>query len=233
MSVNQLEYKGLIYITNAEASCEGNLNRVRVKVCGMTRVEDVTAAVGLGVDAIGFILHADSPRVISLQKAIELRALVPAFVNVVGVFVNAESRLVKHYTDEIGLDTVQLHGDETPQFAESLGRPYIKALRVQSSDQIRAAAASFTNARGLLLDPYVKGQHGGTGQLLDLNHWPNDDVSQPLILAGGLSLENVRQRVSAVTPYAVDVNSGVETSPGNKDIGLLAEFLSNLHKESL
>jgi len=198
------------------------LKRTRIKVCGMTRVDDVVSAVSLGVDALGMILHADSPRTIGLEQAKNLRRFMPAFVNVVGVFVDADIEFIEQYASQIGLDTVQLHGDESADFAASLTRPYIKALRVKNRSQVMAASAEYPNARGLLLDPYVPGKHGGTGQLLEDAHWPTADISQPLILAGGLNPENIAQRMTQLRPFAVDINSGVESSAGNKSAQLMA-----------
>jgi len=206
------------------------LNRTRIKVCGMTRVEDVRAAVSMGVDAIGLIFHPASPRFISIERAQEIRKAVPAFVSLVGVFVDAEADFVVRHVRSIGLDTIQLHGVETHAYTSNLSCPYIKALRVQSSQQIKEAAQRYHDALGLLLDPYVKGQHGGTGQLLDQRHWPSESLSRPLILAGGLSADNVAQRVNELAPYAVDLNSGVEVEPGVKDLALLQLAINEVEK---
>jgi phosphoribosylanthranilate isomerase len=201
--------------------------RIRVKVCGMTQPEEVRAAVDLGIDAVGMILFAQSPRLIDLKVAQAIRLEVPAFVSLVGVFVDADASLINHYISEIGLDLVQLHGAETDQFGCALQAPFIKAIRAKSRQQVAIDTALFPNARALLLDPYVAGQHGGTGQQLEPTLWPTS-VSQRLILAGGLSAENIVKACELTSPFAVDLNSGVESESGRKDSSKLAAVLSAL-----
>lgn len=201
--------------------------RPRVKVCGMTQADNVADVVALGVDAIGMILHAKSPRTISLEQAKLIRQEVPPFVSLVGVFVDCDAQKINHYSTEIGLDLIQLHGDESDYFGEQLNTPFIKAIRAKQSQQVKDAVTQYPAARALLLDPYVKGQHGGTGKRLNLDLWPIG-CSTPLILAGGLSADNVASAVDAVSPYAVDLNSGVESQPGIKDIVLLEKALRSL-----
>lgn len=203
--------------------------RTRVKVCGMTRIGDACDAVDLGVDAIGMILHANSPRTISLEQAMAIRAAIPAFVSVVGVFVDAEKELIQRYEQEIGIDLVQLHGNESPEFADDLGLRYIRAIRAKSREQVELSMSSYASSHAVLLDPYVKGQHGGTGQLLDSGLWPEaDELDKPVILAGGLNAKNVYQRIIELRPYAVDINSGVESSPGVKSKGLLRQAIRRI-----
>ena len=202
-------------------------NRIKVKLCGLTRAEDARQAVDLGVDAIGMILHADSPRLISPQQAQLIRAEVPALVTLVGVFVNATIEKINSFAGQVGLDLIQLHGDESNEFAERLDRPFIKAIRVQSRQQLERDIDCFPGARALLLDPYLPGQHGGTGQQLDLSMWPSKS-RQKLILAGGLNSANIKQCCQSTQPYAVDLNSGVESSDGIKDMSLLKSTLKQL-----
>lgn len=202
--------------------------RTRVKVCGMTRPEDVTAAVALGVDAIGMIFHPNSPRLISLEQAKKVRQAVPALISVVGVFGDAPLAMVEQYAEELALDFAQLHGAETPDYAAQLCIPHIKALRVKSAEQVSRDIAGYDKSSAFLLDPYVKGQHGGTGQLLSDEHWPALEMEQPLLLAGGLSAENVYQRVTTLRPFAIDINSGVEDAPGKKNAELLLKTMSEL-----
>ena len=202
-------------------------NRTRIKVCGMSQADNASAAVACGVDAVGMILHADSPRVISLEQAQAIRSVVPAFVHLVGVFVDCEADKINHYCEQAGLDLVQLHGSESNDFGKQLSKPFIKALRAQSKDQLNEQVQQYPDARALLLDPYVKGQHGGTGKQLDLTLWPTN-AEQPLILAGGLSNDNVRDAVQAVSPFAVDLNSGIEDNPGLKNIDLLKQAIKSL-----
>jgi phosphoribosylanthranilate isomerase len=201
--------------------------RIKVKVCGMTRPEEVCAAIDLGVDAIGMILYAKSLRLIDLKVAQAIRQEVPAFVSLVGVFVDAEPSLINRYISEIGLDLVQLHGAETNQFGCALEAPFIKAIRAKSRQQVTIDTTLFPDARAMLVDPYVKGQHGGTGQTLEPHLWPTSD-SQKLILAGGLSAQNIAKACELTSPFAVDLNSGVESEPGRKDNAKLAAALCAL-----
>jgi len=201
-------------------------NRTRIKVCGMTQPEQARQLVALGVDAIGVILHADSPRIATLEQAKKIRQQIPAFVSLVGVFVDCQADKINQYSEEIGLDLIQLHGVESNQFGLSLNRPFIKAIRAKTLEQVENDVSQYPDARALLLDPYVKGQHGGTGKQLDLSLWPK--VDKALVLAGGLSASNVAEAVDAVAPFAVDLNSGVEVSPGVKDIELVRQAISAL-----
>lgn len=196
------------------------LKRTRIKFCGMTQAEQVTAAVAYGVDAIGVILHADSPRSISIEQAQKIRDVVPAFVSLVGVFVNADKQFIEQAVDSLKLDLIQLHGDESDEFGKQLSRPFIKAIRAKNAQQVAADVAKFPTANAILFDPYVKGQHGGTGQTLDTQLWPQEH-HQSLILAGGLSADNVGARVSQLRPFAVDMNSGLELAPGDKSVELM------------
>ncbi|RBP50976.1 phosphoribosylanthranilate isomerase [Arenicella xantha] len=198
--------------------------RTRVKICGMTDPHQVSHAVDHGVDAIGMILHATSPRTIDVARAKQIRRVVPPMVSLVGVFVDCDTNVINQMIAEIGLDFVQLHGAESDADGQSLTRPYIKALRVQNRQHVVDQIKQFPTAAGILLDPYVEGQHGGTGKLLDPNFWPSDST-QNLILAGGLSGENVADRILSLNPFAVDLNSGLEQAPGIKDPRLVAEAM--------
>lgn len=213
---------------------EQRVRRTRIKVCGMTRVIDVQHAVKHGVDAIGMILHANSPRTISLDQAALIRQVVPAFVNLVGVFVDAEPNFIERAIDQAGIDLVQLHGDESECEGRALSRPYIKAIRAKSVEQVAEDCQLFPSAKAILLDPYVAGLHGGTGQALPLDLWPrkptSDHQAQSLILAGGLSPKNVAGRISALAPYAVDMNSGLELSPGVKDKALVEQAIQEVQR---
>ena len=203
--------------------------RLKVKVCGMTCPKQVSEIVDLGVDAIGMILHADSPRQIDTKVAQEIRSEVPAFVSLVGVFVDADASIINQYSADIGLDLIQLHGFETNQFGASLRTPFIKAIRARTKQQVESDSMLFPDARALLLDPYVKGQHGGTGRQLDSGLWPSS-ASHKLILAGGLSADNVAKVCSQLTPFAVDLNSGIESEPGKKDMVKLLGALNALSR---
>lgn len=200
------------------------LKPTRIKICGMTKSEQVASAVALGVDAIGVILYANSPRTISFERAKEIRAVVPVFVSLVGVFVNADKAFIEQAISELKLDLIQLHGDESDTFGQSLSRPFIKAIRAKDVDQVQLDLTRYPNASALLFDPYVPGLHGGTGQTLDMSLWPSEH-QKTLILAGGLSGENVVGRIKLLAPYAVDLNSGLEDSPGNKNSQLMSEAI--------
>lgn len=198
---------------------------VRVKICGITRPQDAELAVELGVDALGMILYADSPRKISLEAATKIRHCVPAFVSLVGVCVDAPQEFARRAFEQVGLDLLQLHGAETAAQAKQLGLPYIKAVRAKSLAQIQEQISEHSRARAILLDAYVKGQAGGTGQRVDPALWPgaeghatarNVSTSPPLILAGGLTPDNIVQAVKDTKPYAIDLNSGLESAPGIK-----------------
>jgi len=202
-----------------------DFKRTRIKICGMTEVDEVALAVDLGVDAIGMILHANSPRLISAEQASTIRANVPAFVSLVGVFVNCPAALINATCEQVGLDLVQLHGDETSEFADQLNRPFIKAIRARTRAQVEKDMAAYPNARAILVDPYVKGQHGGTGQQLDASLWPQN-AAQKVILAGGLSVSNVASAINHLNPFAVDFNSGLESAPGKKDPALIAQAIN-------
>lgn len=197
--------------------------RVKVKLCGMRQPEQVRAAVDLGVDAIGMILHANSPRLIDVKQAQLIRREIPAFVSLVGVFVDCAADTIDHYAKQIGLDLAQLHGNESDDFGKRLSVPYIKAIRARSAEQVAAQVTVYPSARALLLDPYVEDQHGGTGQKLDLDLWPQSE--HKLILAGGLSHQNVAAATAEAKPFAVDFNSGLESAPGVKDLTLVEQAL--------
>lgn len=197
---------------------------VRSKICGITRIEDALAAAEAGADAIGLVFYAKSPRAVSIQQARDIVAALPAFVTTVGLFVNASRGELNEILDAVALDLLQFHGDETPADCESFHRPYIKALRVQSGDDIALLAAPYASARGILLDTFVSGVPGGTGAAFDWSLVPHD-LSQPVILAGGLSADNVQAAIKQVRPYAVDVSGGVEASKGIKDAAKIRAFM--------
>ncbi|WP_353412309.1 phosphoribosylanthranilate isomerase [Arenicella sp. 4NH20-0111] len=199
--------------------------RTRIKVCGMKSPDEVQSAIKLGVDAVGIILHANSPRLATVEEAKHIRAVVPAFVTLVGVFVDADESLVSDYYNDIGLDLIQYHGCESPDMIEALNLPFVKAIRAQSRGQVEREAQAYPGAQAILLDPFVSGVHGGTGKVLSADLWPTQSLKQKLVLAGGLSPDNVGNRVGSLKPYAVDVNSGVELSPGRKSMEKLANLV--------
>jgi phosphoribosylanthranilate isomerase len=199
-------------------------NSPKIKICGMTRPQNVEFAVELGVDAIGMILKADSPRLIDSDAAIRLRDVVPSSISLVGVFVNPSADDIDKAVETIGIDIVQLHGEESPEFAAALKIPVVKAIRARSAEFVKSQIEIFDSVCAYLIDPYVKGQHGGTGKQLDFNLWPTSE--QRLVLAGGLSPENIVDSIDQCRPYAVDLNSGLETQPGVKDHTLMSQAVS-------
>lgn len=202
--------------------------RVKVKVCGITRLEDAMVAVEAGVDALGFIFYRKSPRNIKPETAREIIDQLPPFVDVVGVFVDKKREELEEIVQYCRLGYVQLHGNETPKYCERLARfaapcQVLKALRV-GGDMDTSRLAEYNDfVRGFLLDTYDKNMAGGTGKSFDWSLIARLDLKKPYILAGGLNSENIAQAVQAVQPYGVDINSGVEQEPGIKDHGKIIE----------
>ncbi|EKT4484970.1 phosphoribosylanthranilate isomerase [Pseudomonas putida] len=200
------------------------MSNVRSKICGITRIEDALAAAEAGADAIGFVFYAKSPRAVDVRQARAIIAELPPFVTTVGLFVNASRCELNEILEVVPLDLLQFHGDETPQDCEGYHRPWIKALRVRPGDDLEAACRLYAGARGILLDTYVAGVPGGTGEAFDWSLVPAH-LSKPIILAGGLSADNVGQAIAQVRPYAVDVSGGVEQAKGIKDAAKIEAFM--------
>jgi len=200
------------------------MKRVRVKVCGMRDVKQVESLVSFGVDAVGMIFYDNSERNVTLKQAKEIRKVVPAFVNLVGVFVDKSSDEINDISMNVGLDLIQLHGDQTSEFATRLKRPYIRAIRVENSNSIKNTVKDHGAARGFLLDTFSNKAYGGTGHRIDNDLLPKDQLDQ-FILAGGINPENIEQ-VLQLKPYAIDVNSGVESSPADKDVDKVLKVMS-------
>jgi phosphoribosylanthranilate isomerase len=200
----------------------------RIKFCGITRIEDAQHAVSLGAWAIGTVLWAGSPRVVLPQEAADIADSVRRKIEIVGLFVNEELDAIVALADQIGLTMIQLHGDEGPVFCETVARrtgcKVIKAMRVRSNADIQALAAFKTDFH--LLDAYVRGVPGGTGERFDWDLTRNRKTTVPLILSGGLTPENVAEGVAIAHPFAVDVSSGVESAPGVKDHALMDAFVA-------
>ena len=198
--------------------------RTRVKICGITNVKDALLAVAAGCDAIGLVFYKPSPRYVLPEVAAKIAAAIPPFVSVVGLFVNAARDEIDQILKQVHLDIIQFHGDESPEDCEQVGRPYIKAVRVKSDTNLIQYASDYTRARALLLDTFVDGHPGGTGQAFDWGVIPNE-LPIPIILAGGLNQDNVAQAIRRVKPYAVDVSGGVEKNKGVKDADKIAAFM--------
>ncbi|MDY0011661.1 MAG: phosphoribosylanthranilate isomerase [Rhodocyclaceae bacterium] len=201
--------------------------RTRIKICGLTREEDVAAAVTAGADALGFVFYPASPRHVDLARAEALMALVPPFVTVVGLFVNAAAAQVDQALARLPIQLLQFHGDETDQDCARHGRPYIKAARVRPGFDLVDYAAAFPGASALLVDAFVEG-YGGGGHVFDWNLIPAAGLGKPLILSGGLDATNVGEAIRRVHPWAVDVSSGVERAKGIKDAARIEAFISGV-----
>ncbi|WP_460418516.1 phosphoribosylanthranilate isomerase [Pseudomonas sp. microsymbiont 2] len=200
------------------------MSYVRSKICGITRIEDALAAVESGADALGFVFYAKSPRAVDVRQARAIIEALPPFVTTVGLFVNASRCELNEILEVVSLDLLQFHGDETPADCEGYHRPWIKALRVRPGDDLEAACQRYAGARGILLDAYVPGVPGGTGESFDWSLIPQR-LSKPIILAGGLSADNVAEAIRQVRPYAVDVSGGVEQAKGIKDPAKIEAFM--------
>ncbi|MDI1307865.1 MAG: phosphoribosylanthranilate isomerase [Methylotenera sp.] len=204
--------------------------RVRVKICGITRVEDALSAVEQGADAIGLVFYDKSPRNVSINQAAEIIKHIPAFVSVVGLFVNAEPSFINEVIAKAKIDLLQFHGDESPAECASYSLPFIKAIRVKSDTNLVQYAKEYSAAKALLLDAYAEGVAGGTGNVFDWNLIPKQ-LAKPVILAGGLKADNVAQAIQQVMPYAVDVSGGVEVSKGVKDAAKIVAFMQQVYSK--
>jgi phosphoribosylanthranilate isomerase len=193
----------------------------------MTRVEDIDSACSLGIDAIGMVFYEPSPRAVTFDIAKELTRHVTAFVDTVGLFVNADKGYIREALSESKIDVIQFHGDETPEFCQQFGRPYIKALRVKNSADIQRMVDVHQEADAILLDAYVEGVPGGTGQSFDWNLIP-EHLRSKMVLAGGLTPENINSAVLGINPYAVDVSGGIEMAKGVKSFSKMRQFMTEV-----
>ena len=205
--------------------------RTRVKICGITRVENAFSAIEHGADAIGLVFYEQSPRNVSIAQAKEIAKQIPAFVTVVGLFVNAKAEFINQVVSEVGLDLLQFHGDESLEECTGYSVPFIKAIRVKSDTNLVQYAKEFSSAKGLLLDTYTEGVAGGTGHVFDWNLIPQN-LGVPVILAGGLNVDNVAQAIQQVQPFAVDISGGVESTKGIKDATKIAAFMQQVYKKT-
>jgi phosphoribosylanthranilate isomerase len=200
----------------------------RIKICGITRPEDAWRAAELGADAIGLVFYEPSPRNVSVEQASEILDILPPFVTSVGLFVNASADEINNILELLNLDLLQFHGEESPEFCASFGRPWIKAIRMAEGVDLHAEAERYADAWGLLLDAYHPALPGGTGESFEWDRVPSD-LPTSVILAGGLSADNVGEAIRTVRPYAVDVSGGVEAEKGIKDWGKMADFVAAVH----
>ena len=210
--------------------------RTRAKICGITRAQDIQSVVEAGADAIGFVFFPPSPRHVSIEQAQSLASLVPAYVQLVGLFVNASAEEIQTVLDSVPLDVLQLHGDETPeqcrQIALHCKRRWYKAIQVRPDLDILTEIQRYqaVGASAVLLDAWHPDLKGGTGHCFDWNQFPQLDI--PLILAGGLTPENVSDAIDTTAAFAVDVSGGVESAKGIKDQQLIEKFMQGVQRGS-
>lgn len=204
------------------------MSRTRIKICGLTRRQDVLSAIDAGADAVGLVFYPPSPRAVSFSQAAELARLVPPFVTLVGLFVNPDPAFVKEALTRVPLQLLQFHGEEPEDACSGYGRPWIKAARMRAGFDLAEFSRSHSAAAGILLDAYVEG-YGGGGKIFD---WSliSPGLGRPLILSGGLDPGNVSEAVRRVRPWAVDVSSGVESAKGIKDASLIESFISGVRR---
>ncbi|MDX9768434.1 MAG: phosphoribosylanthranilate isomerase [Ectothiorhodospiraceae bacterium] len=203
--------------------------RTRVKICGITRVEDGLAAVAAGADAIGLVFYPASPRAVGIEQAAAICAALPPFVAAVGLFVDAAADQIVRVLAQVPLSTLQFHGSEQSVDCARFNRPYIKALRMREHTDVEAEQQRFGSAQALLLDTYRAGTPGGTGETFDWGRIPPASAGR-IVLAGGLNPDNVGLAVQAVRPYAVDVSGGVESAPGIKDHARVGAFIAAVRR---
>lgn len=202
---------------------------VKVKICGITRPEDAVNACQSGVDAIGLVFYKPSPRNVSIEQAREIVQVLPPFVSVVALFVDADSSEIYSVLQNVEIDLIQFHGSESAEFCESFNKRYIKVIHMQEAVDLGASISQYPSSCGILLDTFQKELPGGTGRSFDWHLVP-EYPGKPLIIAGGLTPSNVGDAIKIVRPYAVDVSGGVELSKGIKDAGKIADFINQVHR---
>lgn len=201
------------------------MTRTRIKICGITSVDDAQAAVDAGADAVGLVFYPDSPRAVTVEQAVRIVGSVPPFVSIVALVVNEPVAGIQRILDALPINLVQFHGEESPAFCEQFRHPWIKALRVRAGLDITALCDDYRSARGVLLDSWQDGVPGGTGKTFDWRLAPGV-LPLPVVLAGGLNDGNVGEAIARLRPCAVDVSGGVEQSPGRKDPTKIKQFIA-------
>jgi len=201
--------------------------RARVKICGITRIEDALTAARAGADAIGLVFYSQSPRCLSLERARRLREALPPYVTAVALFVNPAREAVERVLAEVRPDAIQFHGEEDAAFCMQFGVPYIKACRVRENTDLLEYFSSYSGAQGWLADAYVEA-YGGVGAQFDWRLVPTMR-DRPLILSGGLTVANVGEALRMVKPWGVDVSSGVEVAKGIKDAAMIESFIAEVN----
>ncbi len=200
------------------------MTRTRIKFCGITRVEDAQRAADLGVDAIGMVFTRRSPRFVGLPQAAAIVAALPPFVTATALFMDDDDAWVRQVEREVKPSLLQFHGAEPADFCTGFATPYLKAIAMNSTDDVSANSVTHPHARGFVCDGHVAGGQGGQGRTFDWSRIPHD-IRQPILLAGGLDAGNVAEAIRRVRPWAVDVSSGIERSPGIKDPARMQAFV--------
>jgi len=201
--------------------------QTRVKVCGITSVEDAQWLCKTGLDAIGLVFFEKSPRHVTVQQAIDICHAIPPFITIVGLFVNKPVKELETLLAQVPIDLLQFHGAESAQYCEQFSRPYIKAVPMQGLSDFTAYADQYSKAKGFLVDSHAPNSVGGTGKTFDWTQVPHH-YPKPIILAGGLRSENIAAAIEITNVYAVDVSSGVESSPGQKDKQKVEQFMQEV-----
>ena len=199
--------------------------RLRIKCCGITRVEDGVLAAALGADAIGLVFTRRSPRCVGLEQALAIRAALPPLVAAVALFMDDKPGWVREIVERIQPDLLQFHGDEDAGYAQQFGRRYLKAIAMAGAEEPAARMAAHPHAAGFLLDGHARGEAGGRGRAFDWTRVPRH-TGRPWLLAGGLDADNVAAAIRAAQPYGVDVSSGIECAPGIKDPLRMQRFIA-------
>ena len=198
---------------------------MQVKICGITLIDDALVAVDAGADALGLIFYEGSPRGIEVEQAREIVSAVPPYTTVTALFVNPERSLVERVLKAVPISQIQFHGNESAQFCQGFGRPYVKSIAVSTDDEMQQVMREHSASRAFLFDTLVPGKHGGTGKTFDWTKIPTKNIGYR-VLAGGLNAENVAEAIRIGGPDAVDVSSGVESSAGVKDHDLVRRFIA-------
>lgn len=205
--------------------------RTRVKFCGMTRAQDVALACQLGVDAVGLVFAQRSPRRLEVAQAAALRSQAEPFVDVVALFMDSPAELVREVIAQVHPDVLQFHGEEDEAYCRSFGVPYFKAVAM-GGDAPAEAWPRYASASGLLLDSHARGGGGGTGRTFDWSRIPSS-LDKPFLLAGGIGPDNVFEAIEAVHPWGVDVSSGIEAAPGEKDAAKMRRFAEEVRRADM
>lgn len=203
--------------------------RTRVKICGITRVHDALAVSHAGVDAIGLVFYAKSPRNIDISQALAICDALPAFVTVVALFKDPDEAFVRSVVEQLPVDLLQFHGTETEAFCLQFSKPYIKAIGMEGQQDVAEFSSRYASSRGLLLDSHAIGEDGGSGHVFDWGSIPVA-IRDQITLAGGLNADNVATAIEQIRPFAVDISSGVESSGGIKDEALINAFMNEVKR---